>query len=353
MALLPLNALRSISQYNSNDYFAVLGLPVTANIWQIRQRYLDIARNLHPDIYGRTDEEKHKACEYLAKLVSPAYNTLMQQRERAEYAALLRLIAKRLMKRELKLTPKSLAARNLLASPSALHYILSVEAIAKLQYQSLDRILEYTDQLAELNLIYTMYQEGYHPSLYKSSQDISCAINLPSTPPQVFELSSILEAPQPIADRHITDRSSHQDTAEPDLSSRSPHRPQGYLQLIESYINQNPEEAPDIRSQRVHNYLQLAECYIEQRQWITAWEALHTALQLDNTNSKCHALLGLVYLNQNLVGMAKVSFRQALRLNPREALALKHITRCMIPRFNGLFEYLRGTGFFGWLGSGS
>ncbi|NKB18105.1 MAG: DnaJ domain-containing protein [Pseudanabaena sp. CRU_2_10] len=91
MALLPLNALRSTSQYNSNDYFAMLGLPVMANNWQIRQRYLYIARNLHPDIYGRTDEEKYKACEYLARLVSPAYNILMQERERAEYAALLRL----------------------------------------------------------------------------------------------------------------------------------------------------------------------------------------------------------------------------------------------------------------------
>jgi curved DNA-binding protein CbpA len=166
MSLLPLSSLRSIGQYNSSDYFAILGLPVNANTLQIRQRYLNIVRNLHPDIYGRTVEEKHRACEYLAKLVSPAYNMLMFERERAEYLALLKLIAKRLMKRELKIAPKSELARKLLHSPSEPHYMHSVEAIAKLQYQSLDHILEYTDQLGELNLIYSMYQEGYHPSLF-------------------------------------------------------------------------------------------------------------------------------------------------------------------------------------------
>jgi DnaJ domain len=352
MALLPLNALRSIGQSNSNDYFAMLGLPVMANNWQIRQRYLCIARNLHPDIYGRTVEEKQKACDYLAKLVSPAYNILMQERERAEYAALLKLIAKRLMKRELKLTPKSAAARNLLASPSMLHYIISVEAIAKLQYQSLDRILEYTDQLTELNLIYTMYQEGYHPSLFGSSDDISCTINLPSMPPQVFEMSAMLAAPQPLAkNQHIANQQLPQDNPQPDISSRSPHRAQGYLQLMEGFINQNPVDAPDLISERSQNYLQIAECYIEQQQWMMAWEALHTALHLDNTNSKCHALLGLVYLNQNLIGMAKVSFRHSLKINPKEPLALKYITRCTIPKLNSLYTYIKRNGFFGWLGS--
>ncbi len=359
MALLPLNALRSVGQFISNDYFAVLGLPVTANIWQIRQRYLDIARNLHPDIYGRTVEEKNKACEYLAKLVSPAYNILMQQRERAEYAALIKLIAKRLMKRELFITPRSEIARKLLYSPSEPHYMHCVEAISKLQYQSLDRILEYTDQLAELNLIYIMYEEGYHPSLYDPPQEVACAINLPSLPslpslpglpPEMVKLSSLLKVPQSVANHQLANKQVPQDNLQPDIPNRSPHRRSGYLQLVEAYINQNPEDAPDRVSQRVQSYLQLAEVYIAQSQWMMAWEALHSALHLDVTNSRCHALLGLVYLNQNLVGMAKVSFRQALKLNPREALALKHIPRCLLPRRNALYEYIRGNGFFGWLG---
>jgi tetratricopeptide (TPR) repeat protein len=340
MALLPLNALRSIGQYNSSDYFAILGLPVNANTLQIRQRYLNIVRNLHPDIYGRTVEEKHKACEYLAKLVSPAYNMLMFERERAEYLALLKLIAKRLMKRELKIAPKSEFARKLLHSPSEPHYLHSVEAIAKLQYQSLDHILEYTDQLGELNLIYSMYQEGYHPSLFEPGQDVSCTLNLPALP-----TLPRLPPPQTVRNNQASPASQLRGS-----QAQLANRVQSYLRLVEDYFNENPSGASDCVSDRLPNYLQLAECYISQKQWMMAWGVLHTALQLDPTNSKCHALLGIVYLNQDLVGMAKISFQQALKINPREPLALKHIVRCLIPRRNTFYEYIRGNGFFGWLG---
>jgi curved DNA-binding protein CbpA len=296
---------RGIGQHNSSDYFAILGLPVTANASQIRKRYLSIARNLHPDVYGRAPEEKHKACEYLAKLVSPAYNMLMQDRERVEYSALLKLIAKRLMKRELKMTPKSDIAKNLLSSPSEPHYIRSVEAIARLQYQSLDKILEYTAQLSELNLIYIMYREGYHPSLDNSAQAIAKSSSSGKSP------------------LHANPQS-------------SPNGQMGDAQ------NQTPD--------RVQNYLRHAENYISQKQWTMALGELRAALPLDQTNSKCHALLGLVYLNQNLGGMAKVSFQQALKLNPKDPLALAHIAKCISATEKAEDKKKKGNGFFGWLG---
>lgn len=296
---------RGIGQHNSNDYFAVLGLPVTADAFQIRKRYLSIARNLHPDVCGGTPEEKHRACEYLAKLVSPAYNMLMQDRERSEYSALLKAIAKRLMKRDLKMTPKSDIAKRLLYSPSEPHYLESVEEIAKLQYQSLDKVLEYTAQLSELNLIYILYQEGYHPSLLESAQGSNNGLNHPAAAPVRLPAQNI---------------------AKGDISERSP--------------------------QRVQNQLLLAEEYINKSQWTMALAELRTALQMDNANSKCHALLGVVYLNQKLGGMAKVSFQQALKLNPREPLALANIAKCTNAPSNNtnLGKTKKGSGFFGWLG---
>jgi hypothetical protein len=48
-------------------------------------------------------------------------------------------------------------------------------------------------------------------------------------------------------------------------------------------------------------------------------------LQLDKNNSKCHAMLGVVYKNVNQPQMAKVSLQRSLQINPREPLALKHI----------------------------
>jgi curved DNA-binding protein CbpA len=306
---------RGVGQYNSSDYFAVLGLPVTSDASQIRKRYLCIARNLHPDVSGGSPAERHRACEYLAKLVSPAYNMLMQERERNEYSALLKVIAKRLMKRDLKINPKSEVAKRLLHSPSELHYIESVAEIAKLQYQSLDKVLEYTAQLSELNLIYILYQEGYHPSLLQASQASNNRLSH-STASQTQSLAG-------------------------QIPKNS--QPNGYIL----------ERSPQPAFQPVQNQLLLAEEYISKSQWTMALAELRTALQMDNTNSKCHALLGVVYLNQKLMGMAKVSFQQALKLNPREPLALANISKCVNATKNNNNKSdkdKKGNGFFGWLG---
>jgi tetratricopeptide (TPR) repeat protein len=205
--------------------------------------------------------------------------------------------------------------------------------------------LEYTDQLGELNLIYSMYQEGYHPSLFESRQDISYTLNLPTVPnvprlpppPQTTINSQALQASQ----------NSQQKDSQTQLTNQVQ---KNYLRLVEDYFNENPGDAVDCLTERLHSCLELAECHISQNQWMMAWGVLHTALQLDPNNSKCHALLGLVYFNQDLIGMARVSFRQALKINPREALALKYIVRCLIPRRNAFYEYIKGNGFFGWLG---
>jgi curved DNA-binding protein CbpA len=83
---------RGIGQFDFNDYYAVLGLPITADGIQVRRRYIGIAKRLHPDVYGKTLEEKEKATRFLAKLVNPAYNALSHEREKAEYTSLLRLL---------------------------------------------------------------------------------------------------------------------------------------------------------------------------------------------------------------------------------------------------------------------
>jgi tetratricopeptide (TPR) repeat protein len=59
--------------------------------------------------------------------------------------------------------------------------------------------------------------------------------------------------------------------------------------------------------------------------WKAALKDLREILQLDKNNSKCHAMLGVVYKNINQPQMAKVSLRRSLQINPQEPLALKHI----------------------------
>lgn len=298
---------RDVVQHDSHDYFAVLGLPVTADAYQIRQRYLSLAKTLHPDMPVEVPCNKDKACEYLAKLVNPAYDNLMQAGERAEYNALIKVIAKRLLKRKTALVPKSEAAKKLFRSPSDSHYLECVEAIASLQYKSLDKISEYTEQLSELNVIYALYQEGFYPAVCDSSE-----ATFQDSPKQQVCLSV----------GHINRLATHR-----------------------------AKEFSNPLVPKSQAYIRSAEAYITEKQWVMALGDLRTALQIDRANSKCHALLGVVYLNQKLLGMARLSFQQALRLNPREPLVQKHISQyarmvCHAPDRNQ-----KGGGFFGWLGS--
>lgn len=299
---------RGVAQFNSSDYYAVLGAPVTSDTTQIRKRYLSIAKNLHPDIYGRTPEEKAIATKYFSKLVSPAYSVLVQERERVEYTAILKLLAKRLMKKPQKILPNSELARRLIHSPSELEYERAVAAIANLQYSSLDGILEHTNQLSELNLIYVLAREGY----------------------QNFGLPPTFSSPS-------SKSASHTDRPSVSVPSQSVSQPE--------IVNSNSVN-PKVVSQ---NHIRQAESFISKQQWTFALKELRAALQLDNTNSKIHALLGFLYMNQKQSGMAKVSFQQALKLNPKEPLALQYISKVSEQRSQQQKDGKKG-GFFGWLG---
>src|SRR3712207_6925717 len=57
-------------------------VPVDADVKEIRKRYLDIARRLHPDTCkAASDAEKQLAGELLSKLVNPAYKILSRSEE--------------------------------------------------------------------------------------------------------------------------------------------------------------------------------------------------------------------------------------------------------------------------------
>ncbi len=62
-------------------------------------------------------------------------------------------------------------------------------------------------------------------------------------------------------------------------------------------------------------------------------------------------------MNQKLVGMAKVSFQQSLKLNPEEPLALQYINQVSSTPPNrdksqSKPKDAKKSGFFGWLGGG-
>ncbi len=336
---------RGIGQYDFNDYYAVLGLPITAESAHVRKRYLMIAKCLHPDIPGRSCDEKEVATQYLSKLVNPAYSVLSQERERTEYSAILKLLGKRLMKRNQKFTPRSDIAKKYLASSKDINYEQTVQEIAKVQYQNLDKAIENIGLLSELNLVHILIHEGYKHYLSESENLIVVTNN--------YSINNNINVVNKNSNTTNNTNSSYQMRSE----AQSPPRNPSYVS--NSSINNSNQnvDSNNISNISIEQYIFQAESYINQQLWASALKELRSAIQVDCNNSKSHALLGFVYLNQKLVGMAKVSFQQSLKLNPQEPLALKYISQVGGTPIKGENSQSKAKdnkkgGFFGWLGGG-
>ncbi len=293
---------RGISQFN-HDYYAALGLPINTSPIYIRHVYLSIARILHPDVFGFSHEEKEIATHYLAKLVNPAYNVLMKEQERQAYQGIFKLLAKRLMQKSRNIPIYSTVACELMLAPNDGFYERAVSAIAKVQYQSLKDILEYTAQVSELNLVYILYKEGYQ---YGASDM-----------PPVLSLMGKTKTTYPAPNYY-------QYSATPNPTPLLSGNRQEDDTVIQSSIG-----ASELKG--IRDRLKICEIYMNQSDWNTALKELREILQIDKDNSKCLAMLGVVYKNINQPQMAKISLKQALKLNPQEPLALKHIQEFVNP----------------------
>lgn len=321
---------RGISQFN-HDYYAALGLPIISSPVYIRHVYLSIARILHPDVYGFAPEEKEVATQYLAKLVNPAYNVLMQEEERKAYQGIFQLLAKRLMQKSRNVPIHSKIACELMMAPSDGFYERSVSMIAKVQYQSLANILEYTGQISELNLVYILYKEGYQygdvnmpPVLTPmSATQNTSSYGAPNYPIPPIPQPKVIPPPKSIKPYTA---SYPAPPPKPSYANPSPYSYQPPINrqaesddtVIQTRIESNDNSA-------IADRLKICEIYMSQGDWKSALKDLREILQLDKNNSQCHAMLGVVYININQLQMAKMSLTRSLQLNPQEPLALKHM----------------------------
>ena len=97
-------------------------------------------------------------------------------------------------------------------------------------------------------------------------------------------------------------------------------------------VLQSRDEHPDIKM--INDRIKVCEVYILQSDWKAAIQELRAILRIDENNSKCLALLGVVYINTNQLQMAKASFKRSLYINPQEAIALKHLLELSEPDAN-------------------
>ncbi|MFQ3679654.1 MAG: DnaJ domain-containing protein [Pseudanabaenaceae cyanobacterium] len=272
---------KGLGQYTTNDYFAALGVPLTADSGQIRQRYTTLAKRLHPDVCR---QEADRACQYFAKLVSPAYAAIWPAKERGEYQTLMRLIGKQLIKKNQPIVPVFPTTQRYIAMPTLPNYERLVQDLAASQYISLERVMPVAEQLSELNLFYILFTEGYVP-------------------------------PEP---------------SRPSADSPPPVQSTPVLSLEAALAE--------------------VEGYMQAQAWDKALNLLRQLLPQHNHSSQVHALLGLVYLQKKVLGMAKVSFQQALKLDSRNEIALKNLEKLQQQDRD---RRKNKQGFFGWLGKDS
>ncbi len=257
------------------DPYAVLGVSVAADDRRILKRYRHVAKQLHPDGQVGSDEAVRLFTEQVfTRLVNPAYQQLKQEKTRSEAVATLRFRVRRLHKRD-QFNPSSAEAQQLLAANDPeveVMYEQSLTQVATTQYDSPEQFQHTTNVLNELNLVYLRRKMGDLVIREKRTGLVAA--------PDAKQQVSIAKV----------------ETAE------SPPTPVNYA---------------DRHAQRAQEYMKKAN-------YALAVQELRDAIKIEPNSSDYHCLIGQAYLMQKMTGMAKVHFRQALRLNSRNATARKY-----------------------------
>jgi curved DNA-binding protein CbpA len=265
---------QGLFQFEFTDHFAILGVSIDAEFNEIRKRYIKIARLLHPDTCPlENNEDKELAKDILSKLVSPAYNKFEKESERLEYYVVLNKITQNvaLLKNQLPLTTET--AKQVASNPDFLNiYKNALSELAEKQYLDIRASLSVIEEISQLNLAYLSRKDGKTPGAIASN-----TINLPKV------------------------ATSGNNTGQ----------------------NTDPPPKPKAKVSLADQSCQRAEKFIATQNISQAVSELREALKLEPNNSKVHALLGICYLQQNQMTMAKLEIQKAIALNPQEAKAIE------------------------------
>ncbi len=264
------------------DPYAVIGVPVTADGQRLIKRYRSVAKLLHPDRFIQADPSvRELVTQLLTRLVNPAYGKVKDESSQKEILVLIRLQAQQAAKDGIDL--QTAVARSLKSQPLAQvdsFYEQQVSAISDRQYSDLHSFDEATRSLIELNAVYFQLKSGEPtwrprrtglmptPSMSQSNPSQSTQHSAPTTivPP-------VPTSNEVYAKRHY-DRAKH---------------------------------------------------YAQTSAWKEAISELKDAIRMDQSCGDYHALLGFVYFKQEQRGMARVHFKQALKLNPDDKLAKRFL----------------------------
>lgn len=269
-------------QFSLTDYHAILGVPIGASPEEIRKRYLKINHILFPDVRDlSTQEEEDLADQLLSQLVNPSYENLVKdEAARQEHLLLLKQIRERIVSQG-KPRIKSKVAQQLAEAATSGNleslYKKYLASIAKKEYKELDKTLQRIALISEFNLVYLGLKK-------EITQPKKTTVN----------------------------------------SGKSAKTTQEKTEINQSEKATEEQTSPqDKLAKYVEPYLRRGQQLINKEDYTKAIMELREALQLDPKNSQAHTLLGLAYVKQSQLGMAKVHINKALQLDPKNKMALE------------------------------
>ena len=272
---MPFPISQGLFKFDLIDHFAILGVSIDAEQEEIRERYLKIAYKLHPDTCRiHTPAEREQAHQLLSKLVNPAYEQLGRDLSREEFRLILTQMGKAMARDLSKITINSESARKLAQSGAnhELAYQKILQSLAINQYTALENTYQKIAQLSELNLVYLILTEGRGNK---------------KTTPKVF------------------------------ISQGNPRQSELVVAAATTAAPAKAKESP------LEAYIRRAQASLDQNNPAQALRELRDALRQEPDNGICHALLGLAYLRQNQLSMARVHINRAWKANPKDATVIR------------------------------
>ncbi|WP_330204819.1 DnaJ domain-containing protein [Cyanobacterium sp. DS4] len=275
-------------KYEVKDYYAILGLPISANPKDIRLRYLKLAYQLHPDTnQAETKENREKASTILSKLVNPAYENLYKDKLRKECQLIFSEISMRLAPMANEMTLSGEIPKKLLREEANFDKMYQdlIETLAKDQYQDLSKLALKIGLLSELNMIFLVRQK--QGELGKVMGGASSNVE-----PKIAVSEPII-------------------TAAPGQSGNT-----GVSQQVE----EKEEKVPVSRLEKLINS---AKNHIEQFNPDAALFDLREAVKIDANSAEAHAMLGSVYLLQNNLPYGRIHINKAVGLDSNDPTVKK------------------------------
>jgi tetratricopeptide (TPR) repeat protein len=261
---------RGLFQFEFTDRHAILGVSVNAEETSIRERYQSVARLLHPDSgQWKTDTDRQFAVKLFSRLISHAYGQLSRQSQLQEQLIMLELLGKRLVQESSSIQIIDPLCQQLYQSGTDFEQVydqLLAQMVAQ-QYRALDQSEQIINQISELNMVYL---------LRKQLQSVR------STPP---------------------------------VGSTSTGAVSGAVNASTS--------AELAKASPIEGALRRAEDYMTAQNWAKAVPEIKEVIAVEPNNARAHTLLGLVYLNQKQMTMAKLSINKAVQLAPRDPQVIK------------------------------